>query len=114
MISQATQSVETLPGGKTYWPALDGLRAVSILLVLTVHLRLIAPHLKPFLPLGGFLGVDVFFVISGFLITSLLLAEHHQSGSISLRSFYYRRMLRLFPALTAVLLFACLVAVVVG
>src|SRR4051812_18784990 len=113
MISQSKQSVET-PGGKTYWPALDGLRAVSILLVLTVHLRLIAPHSKAFLPLGGFLGVDVFFVSSGFLITSLLLAEHHQSGSISLKNFYYRRILRLFPALTAVLLFACLVAIVVG
>ena len=113
MISQSKQSVEAIPRG-TYWPALDGLRAISILLVLTVHLRLIAPHSKAFLPLGGFLGVDVFFVISGFLITSLLLAEHRQSGSISLRNFYYRRILRLFPALTAVLLFACLVALVVG
>ena len=113
MISQSKQSVEAIPRG-TYWPALDGLRAISILLVLTVHLRLIAPHSKAFLPLGGFLGVDVFFVISGFLITSLLLAEHRQSGSISLKNFYYRRILRLFPALTAVLLFACLVALVVG
>lgn len=113
MNSQSKRSIEPITSGKMYWPALDGLRAVSILLVLTVHLRLIAPHMKPFLPPGGFLGVDVFFVISGFLITSLLLAEHHKSGSISLKDFYYRRILRLFPALTAVLLFACLVALLV-
>lgn len=105
---------KSFTSGKTYWPALDGLRAVSILLVLTVHLRLIAPHLKAFLPPGGFLGVDVFFVISGFLITSLLLAEHRQTGLISLKNFYYRRILRLFPALTVVLLFACVVAGLVG
>ena len=113
MISQSKKTVETLTN-VTYWPALDGVRAVSILLVLTVHLRLIAPHSKVFLPVGGFLGVDVFFVISGFLITSLLLAEHRRDGSISLKSFYYRRALRLFPALTTVLLFACLVAIAVG
>jgi len=114
MNSQSQEPVKSLTKGKTYWPALDGLRAISILLVLTVHLRLIAPHLKAFLPPGGFLGVDVFFVISGLLITSLLVAEQRQTGSISLKSFYYRRILRLFPALTAVLLFACAVAAVVG
>jgi peptidoglycan/LPS O-acetylase OafA/YrhL len=113
MISQNHTRVGGMTNN-TYWPALDGLRAVSILLVLTVHLRLIAPHSKGLLPAGGFLGVDMFFVISGFLITSLLLSEHRTNGSISLKSFYYRRALRLFPALAAVLLFACFVALVVG
>jgi peptidoglycan/LPS O-acetylase OafA/YrhL len=73
-----------------YNPALDGLRAVAILLVLADHSR--------FLP-GGLIGVDVFFVISGYLITSILLAELRQTGEISLPNFYYRRALRLLPAL---------------
>ncbi len=113
MISQSQTPVGAMTNN-TYWPALDGLRAVSILLVLTVHLRLIVPQSKVLLPAGGFLGVDMFFVISGFLITSLLLSEHRRNGSISLKSFYYKRALRLFPALAAVLLFASFVAVVVG
>jgi len=73
-------------------PELDGLRGVSILLVLLHHLWF------SFLP-GGFLGVDVFFVLSGFLITSLLVQEHERYGRISLRHFYVRRALRLGPAL---------------
>jgi peptidoglycan/LPS O-acetylase OafA/YrhL len=113
MISPNQTSAEAMTNN-TYWPALDGLRAVSILLVLTVHLRLIGPQSKVLLPAGGFLGVDMFFVISGFLITSLLLSEYRQNGSISLKSFYYRRALRLFPALAAVLLFAFFVAVFLG
>ncbi len=52
---------------------------------------------------GGYLGVDVFFVLSGFLITSLLLAEYSDTGTISFRNFYMRRALRLLPALFLVL-----------
>ncbi|MDX6507198.1 MAG: hypothetical protein QOG06_1842 [Gaiellaceae bacterium] len=73
-----------------YHPALDGIRAGAILLVLALHGRLLA---------GGFLGVDLFFVLSGFLITALLLQEWSDRGSISLRRFYARRARRLFPAL---------------
>lgn len=97
-----------------YRPWLDGLRALSVLLVLAVHLRLVAPETAPLLPAGGFLGVDVFFVISGFLITSLLLDEYDKSNSISLKAFYWRRALRLLPALVTVVLFVCLLALLLG
>lgn len=76
-----------------YRPELDGLRGISILLVFVHHIY------APLLP-GGFLGVDIFFVLSGFLITSLLLQEWHRSGSISIKNFYIRRALRLLPAIT--------------
>lgn len=80
-----------------YRPELDGLRGISILFVLFLHLT---PELMP----GGYLGVDIFFVLSGFLITSLLLQEWARQGSISLKDFYFRRALRLGPALVAYLL----------
>ena len=76
----------------TYRPDIDGLRAVAVVSVVLFHLNLLR---------GGFVGVDVFFVISGFLITSLLWKEVHQTGSISLTSFYERRIRRIFPALIA-------------
>lgn len=78
-----------------YAPGLDGIRAIAVLSVIGFHsLRL---------PFGGELGVDVFFVLSGFLITTLLLNEHGRDGKISLRAFYRRRALRLLPALFAML-----------
>jgi peptidoglycan/LPS O-acetylase OafA/YrhL len=76
-----------------YRPALDGLRGISILAVMFVHGGLF------WMGRGGFLGVDIFFVLSGFLITSLLMEEWAQSGSISFKNFYMRRALRLLPAL---------------
>jgi peptidoglycan/LPS O-acetylase OafA/YrhL len=82
-------------------PALDGVRGAAILAVLSSHFGLLP---------GGAFGVDAFFVLSGFLITSLLLDEWHANGTISLRLFYTRRALRLFPALGALLLFALAVA----
>ncbi|MBC8161285.1 MAG: serine hydrolase [Roseiflexaceae bacterium] len=79
-----------------YLPGLDGLRALAVLSVLVYHAGY---------PLaGGFLGVESFFVISGFLITALLLAEWQQHGGIDLRSFWLRRARRLLPALFAVLI----------
>ena len=80
-----------------YIPALDGLRGVAITLVLLLHL----PGVRAF---GGFIGVDVFFVLSGYLITSLLLREFAHSGKVSLPRFYMRRFLRLMPALWALVL----------
>src|SRR4051794_8239710 len=68
---------------------LDGLRGVAILLVLAFHLRLLS---------GGFLGVDIFFVLSGFLITTLLAGEWQRCGAVHLRGFGARRCLRLLPA----------------
>jgi peptidoglycan/LPS O-acetylase OafA/YrhL len=73
-------------------PAIDGLRAVAVTAVLLYHLPV------GWLP-GGFLGVDVFFVISGFLITSLVTAEAHRTGRINLGHFWLRRARRLLPAL---------------
>ena len=73
-----------------YRPDIDGLRAVSILLVVGFHAGFDALA-------GGYVGVDVFFVISGFLITSLLIAEQERTSRISLRDFYARRARRLLP-----------------
>ena len=81
----------------TYEPALDGLRGISVLLVLLYHAGFAWMS-------GGFFGVEVFFVVSGFLITSLLLVEHDRSGRVTFRGFWARRARRLFPALAAVLL----------
>ncbi len=79
------------------WPALDGMRAVAVIAVAMYHIGVLP---------GGYLGVDVFFVLSGFLITSLLLREWDRRGRISFRDFYARRALRLFPALGCVLVVA--------
>jgi peptidoglycan/LPS O-acetylase OafA/YrhL len=79
-----------------YVPSLDGLRAVGIILVFVHHL--ITP-----LPFGGAVGVDIFFVLSGYLITSILLREYDRHGRISLRRFYLRRAARLYPALLTVM-----------
>lgn len=79
-------------------PSLDGLRAVSIGLVIFAHLCGTAyfPIQYEFFNAGN-MGVRVFFVISGFLITGILLKEFEKSGTINLRKFYYRRTLRIFP-----------------
>ena len=72
-------------------PDIQGLRALAVILILLFHART---------PLhGGFIGVDVFFVISGFVITAMLMREHARNGRIRLRSFTQRRFLRLMPAL---------------
>ena len=81
----------------TYQPALDGLRAFAVLSVFAYHLD--AGWMR-----GGFLGVDTFFVLSGFLITSLLIGEWARRGGISLGGFWTRRARRLLPALLLVLL----------
>ena len=81
----------------TYIPSLDGLRALSVLAVIVYHAN------KLWLP-GGFLGVEVFFVISGYLITLLLLAESEANGAVSLKQFWLRRARRLLPALWVVVL----------
>src|SRR5262245_54211276 len=80
-----------------YQPALDGLRAVAVLAVMLRHTRWAGLRLE-----GGFLGVDVFFALSGFLITSLLLEEHQATGRVCFRAFYVRRALRLLPALAPI------------
>jgi peptidoglycan/LPS O-acetylase OafA/YrhL len=85
-----------------YRPALDGLRAIAVLLVIARHLQF------PLILSGGAVGVGLFFALSGFLITTLLVEERTRSGTVSLRAFYLRRFLRLMPAL-----FFMLVAVII-
>jgi peptidoglycan/LPS O-acetylase OafA/YrhL len=84
-----------LPMG--YQPGLDGLRAISVIAVILYHAGFGWMH-------GGFLGVEVFFVVSGYLITSLLLEEREGSGGVRLRQFWLRRARRLLPALFGVLI----------
>jgi len=84
------------PAGHHHFPGLDGLRAIAIIGVLLFHADVPSAA-------GGFLGVDLFFVISGFLITSILLSEARREGRITLGRFYLRRARRLLPALIAML-----------
>lgn len=81
----------------SYIPGLDGLRALAVVSVITYHLF---PSGFP----GGFLGVDVFFVLSGFLITTLLLRELSKTGKVSLGHFWLRRARRLLPALLVLII----------
>jgi peptidoglycan/LPS O-acetylase OafA/YrhL len=80
-----------------YQPSLDGLRALSVAVVLLYHAGFSWMS-------GGFFGVEVFFVVSGFLITSLLLEEHDRRDGVILGRFWLRRIRRLLPALYAQLL----------
>src|SRR6266540_2761255 len=88
-----------------YLPGLDGLRALAVLGVLLFHAG------QRWIP-GGFLGVEVFFVISGYLITCVLLESRERSGSVGLKQFWFRRARRLLPALFALLLGTLAVSVI--
>src|SRR5207237_614380 len=90
-----------------YRPALDGLRALSVIAVLLYHGDVSWMR-------GGFLGVDVFFVISGFLITTLLIEEWQRDGRIDRPRFWMRRARRLLPALFVVIAVVVVYAVVVS
>jgi peptidoglycan/LPS O-acetylase OafA/YrhL len=98
---EAAPAAEAAPdtatiAGDTFRPDIEGLRGVAVAMVVLFHAGLVAVA-------GGFVGVDVFFVISGFLITGLLLRERERRGSISLARFYARRIRRLLPAASVVL-----------
>lgn len=99
-ISSSTVARDRVPG-------LDGLRALAIVLVLAYHLF---PGLAP----GGFIGVDVFLVVSGYLITALLVAEHRSRGRIALAPFWARRARRLLPALVVMVGITSAVAAAIG
>src|ERR1700722_8265175 len=86
----------TAPGDRRFRPDIQGLRAVAVVLVVLYHAGLSGLS-------GGYVGVDVFFVISGFVITGLLLRERAASGHISLLGFYGRRSRRIIPAATLVI-----------
>jgi peptidoglycan/LPS O-acetylase OafA/YrhL len=100
--------------------SLDGLRGAAVLFVLARHFEILAPQgltgitfIDHFFR-GGYLGVDIFFVLSGFLITSLLLNEHTAHSKIYLLRFYGRRFLRLLPALSLLLVLYSIVTVLEG
>jgi peptidoglycan/LPS O-acetylase OafA/YrhL len=99
-------AVKVGPSAKmTYLPGLDGLRAVSVVAVLLYHAGITWMG-------GGFLGVEVFFVISGYLITLLLIGEQERTGVIDLRQFWLRRARRLLPALYTLLVTVGIVTIV--
>ena len=85
--------------GLRYIPGLDGIRAIAVLAVLLYHADV------PWMP-GGFLGVDMFFVLSGFLITSIVLTELDGTGRLDFKRFYIHRARRLLPAMFVVLALA--------
>ena len=87
----------TAPEDRPFRPDVEGLRAVAVLLVVLFHAG--APSLS-----GGYVGVDVFFVISGFVITGVLLRERASSGRTSILAFYGRRCRRIIPAATLVII----------
>jgi peptidoglycan/LPS O-acetylase OafA/YrhL len=96
-----SQTLET----KTHYRAdIQGLRGIAVLLVVVYHTGLALP--------GGFVGVDMFFVISGFVITQVLIREYEETGRIKLGQFYARRARRLIPALSIVTIFTLLISLV--
>jgi peptidoglycan/LPS O-acetylase OafA/YrhL len=94
-------------------PALDGVRGLAIVLVIIHHVYHMVPWSHTVIS-GGYLGVDLFFVLSGFLITSLIIEEHANTGSVNLARFYMRRALRLLPAVAAALIVAIVVGLLLG
>jgi peptidoglycan/LPS O-acetylase OafA/YrhL len=92
----------TAPEDRAFRPDIEGLRAVAVLLVLSAHLVI------PDLPSGG-IGVDVFFVISGFVITGILLRERVTTGRTGILAFYGRRARRIIPVAVVVIVIGCLV-----
>jgi peptidoglycan/LPS O-acetylase OafA/YrhL len=86
----------------TYRPEIDGLRAIAIVAVILYHAKITIFGLTPFA--GGFIGVDIFFVISGYLISLIILKELINTGSFSFKKFYERRVRRIIPALLFVML----------
>jgi peptidoglycan/LPS O-acetylase OafA/YrhL len=100
---EASDTAEHVDQGQlfSYRPALDGIRAIAVLAVLLYHGAQLTNHPITVLP-GGFLGVDLFFVLSGFLITTLLVTEWRKRDNIRLGAFWGRRARRLLPALVMV------------
>ena len=106
---EATAAVSQA-GKAGHLPSLDGLRALSIALVLLGHLSGTRGFVRVNLGIGDYahLGVVVFFVISCFLVTGLMLSEHARDGRVSLKLFYARRAFRLFPAAFTFIACVCL------
>ena len=107
-----TDMVESDARSAHYYPALDGFRAVAVLLVFCHHyLGSVGGRVRP-VPFFGWIGVDLFFVLSGFLITGILYDSRHTGGRLT--TFYMRRVLRIFPLYYGVLLLLLLYGVAKG
>ncbi len=106
-LRERCQSAQKTDWHVPYWPQLDGFRTLSVMMVFAFH-AWICSGSKPS-PMGtlGYLGVDCFFALSAFLITSLLIREKEFFGSINYRQFVMRRGLRIWPLFYAVLIFTC-------
>ena len=87
-----------------YRPEIDGLRAIAVIGVILYHTKITVLGYQPFK--GGVIGVDIFFIITGFLITSILLYEHKQNKTINIINFYERRIRRLLPVLLFIIIIA--------
>ena len=92
-----------------YRPEIDGLRAIAVSAVILYHSKISFFGIKNFFS-GGFIGVDIFFVISGYLITSIILKEILIKGSFSFKYFYERRIRRILPVLLFVMLVSLIFA----
>ena len=90
---------------KSYIPEIDGLRALAVLFVLFFHLKI--PGFE-----GGFIGVDIFFVISGYLITSIYFEEIKVSNKFNFINYFKKRIFRLFPALIFTIFFTLILGLV--
>ena len=99
----AQDEAGTPPGDRSFRPDVQGLRAVAVVLVVLFHANI--PVLR-----GGYVGVDVFYVISGFVITGVLLRERAHAGSTSLLHFYTRRIRRILPAASLVIIASVIAA----
>src|ERR1700722_15703426 len=102
MISRDSNPLHVTLAADKHLPSLDGWRAFSIVMVLGWHCTYAAgfpQELKPIFSrlFDGDFGVRIFFIISGFLITRVMIGEHNQTGQVSLKNFYIRRALRILP-----------------
>ena len=92
----------------SYRPEIDGLRALAVLSVVFYHTKFYLFNYEIFR--GGFIGVDIFFVISGYLITSIILKDLYLNGTFSFKYFYERRIRRILPVLLLVILISFILA----
>lgn len=106
----SARTLTVLSGDRNRVRELDGIRALAAISVLVFHCGCIPTRALRYLAAGGWCGVDVFFVLSGFLITRLLVSELDRDGTINLRSFYVRRAMRLYPAFVSAIILGTAIA----
>lgn len=114
LMDRVRDVAKSVPRQLSQSPALDGLRGIAILAVLGNHLVFLDPKSQRWFLQGGFLGVDVFLVLSGFLICATLLAEFDRTSTINLGSFLRRRARRLLPPLVIFFVFHAIVVLAIG